>query len=305
VKTDGTIARYAGTVRWGNQIDPNGDPTQTQLTHPKGVVELSDKRVLITETWNHRVLVVKTDGTIALYAGTGRWGNHIDQNGNPTQTQLTHPKGVVELSDRRVLIVDSWNHRVLVIKTDGTIARYAGTNEEGNQIDPDGDPTQTQLNRPMEVVELSNGNILINDKQNHRVLCVTEGTTRQDELELAELVREGKIAAAEWRYDDLQTKMRSLLLEINKPIMFSQRGALEKYAYDENREPLTTTWLGKLPPESFEKIREYLYNPKRDLPLAWCARAAYKNLTTSLEYQSIPQEIKMQIDAQNQADWSY
>src|SRR3972149_474347 len=95
------VQLFAGTGTRGAHLD--ADPKQTQLNSPQGVVELGDGRVLITDMWNHRVVVVSENGSkIERYAGTDTPGAHL--HADPKQTQLSNPRGVVELGDGRVLI---------------------------------------------------------------------------------------------------------------------------------------------------------------------------------------------------------
>ena len=108
------IERFVGAHEYGNRLD--SDPEQTQLSFPFDAAVFSDGRALIVDTYNRRVLVVSADGSgIELFAGSGEQGKGLAPD--PKLVQFHSPRGIAVLPDGRVLIADTYNHRVLLIPT--------------------------------------------------------------------------------------------------------------------------------------------------------------------------------------------
>ena len=141
------IELFAGTGEPGTDLDPDGDPKESQFNRPTAVAAFPDGRALIVDSESHRILIVNAEGTqIEPFAGTGEIGDRLDLD--PRQTQLNAPRGVAVFADNRVLIADSLNNRVLIVNSEGTEIRpFAGTGERGGYLDED--PARTQLKVPI------------------------------------------------------------------------------------------------------------------------------------------------------------
>jgi sugar lactone lactonase YvrE len=160
VELDGTITTVAGTGIGGFSGD-GGPATIARLRFPSGVAALPDGRILIADTENHRIRRVELDGTITTIAGSGASGSSGD-GGPAAIAAFQFPRGVAALSDGRVLIADTGNHRIRRIELNGTIFTIAGTGTPN--FSGDGGPaTIAALNRPEGVAALSDGRVLIVD----------------------------------------------------------------------------------------------------------------------------------------------
>ena len=139
--------------------------------HPTDITVLPNNRILVAGS--HRVWTVDTvTNQHGIFAGTGERGNTLDPD--PRKTEFFGATGIAVLPDGRVLIVDQWNHRVLVVNAEGSrIDLFAGTGKRGDHIDPGGDPTKTQLKVPHGVAVFPDGRVLISEKENHRVMIVS------------------------------------------------------------------------------------------------------------------------------------
>ena len=259
---------------------PN-NPTATQLRGPGGVAVTSDGRVVITDTWNDRVLLVATDGkSIATLAGTGEPGAHLDAN-NPTNTQLRGPVGVAVTGDGRVVITDTENHRVLMVAADGqSISTLAGTGQPGVQLDAN-NPTNTQLNRPVGVAVTGDGRVVITDTGNNRVLFV--GDDGLDRV-LAGMIDDAKrlLGSGETKEDRnrrVKANIESLDHVIASREFIGQRYALS-HAWLAQDSPYTreNSHLSLLSNETLEMIREQACNEVRDPMIIWRASIARRQL---------------------------
>jgi cysteine-rich repeat protein len=174
VELDGTITTVAGTGIAGSGGD-GGPALEAQLNTPSGLAIDAQGRLLISDTFNHRIRRIEANGTIVTIAGTGVAGSTGD-GGPATSARLSNPNGIAVDGQGRVLISDTYNSRIRRIELDGTIVTVAGTGQAG--YDGDGGPaTSARLQFPYNVGVDASDRILIADTANHRVRRVaTDGT---------------------------------------------------------------------------------------------------------------------------------
>jgi hypothetical protein len=107
------IYTFAGTGTQG--YSGNGGPaTSAELNFPFGVAVSSTGEVYIADTWNQRVRVVFTNGTINTFSGNGYYGYSGD-GGPATSAELNNPNGVAVSSTSEVYIADSNNIRIRMV----------------------------------------------------------------------------------------------------------------------------------------------------------------------------------------------
>ncbi len=79
------------------------------------------REVVIADTGNHRVLRLSSNGQqITQIAGTGQPGDALNQN-DPAATQLNKPAGVAVTDAEEVVIADTGNNRVLLVRRYGKV----------------------------------------------------------------------------------------------------------------------------------------------------------------------------------------
>ena len=124
------IGVIAGTGREGNALVP-GDPASTELSEPQGVAVVAGGDIVIADSGNDRVLLVSGDGQrIGVIAGTGEEGNALVP-GDPTSTELSGPQGVAVVAGGDIVIADSGNDRVLLVRrAEGDISEIGRTVSE-------------------------------------------------------------------------------------------------------------------------------------------------------------------------------
>ena len=85
------------------------------LSGPKGIAVAPDGDVYLCDTESHSIRRIKAGtGILDLVTGTGVAGNGPE--GDPLACKLARPHGVFVEADGSVLIGDSENHRVRVLK---------------------------------------------------------------------------------------------------------------------------------------------------------------------------------------------
>jgi hypothetical protein len=165
VTTDGLIHTFAGTGVAGF----NGDcipASQALVNDPTGLAIDAAGDVFFTDTANHRVREVTTDGTIHTIAGTGIWG-YAGDHGAATYAELESPTGLTIDSQGDLYVSDVSSATVRAI-VNNVIFTVAGTGTPG--YNGDGFPAATmQLDDPVSVAIDSYGAIQIADSYINRI----------------------------------------------------------------------------------------------------------------------------------------
>nr|CAG4717464.1 unnamed protein product [Naegleria fowleri] len=126
---------------------------------------------LVDQNLNRVLKVDANSGVLTTVAGI----NSANFNGDGmkgSRTALAYPRGVAVLPNGDVLIGDTNSHRVRrVFASNGTVITFAGTGEAGYNGDSMS-ATQMQLKWPQSLAVTTNGEVLIADTGNHRILKV-------------------------------------------------------------------------------------------------------------------------------------
>jgi hypothetical protein len=166
VSPTGQVTTIAGTGVAG----PNGDggpATEAQLDQPHGVALTSDGGMLIADALNHRIRLVRPDGTITTVAGTGTAGFSGD-GGSATAAEISSARGIAALPGGGFVFPDTDNQRIRKVAPDGMITTVAGDGVQG--FAGDGGPaTSAELDEPFGVSPLPDGGFLIDDTDNERI----------------------------------------------------------------------------------------------------------------------------------------
>ncbi len=112
-----TVTPFAGTGVCGFAGD-GGLALEAQLRGPGGLAEGPDGSLYIADTDNGRVRVVGPDGRIETVAGTGERGTS-GLGGPANRASLNEPEGLLALPGNQLLILDTDNNRVLLLRGPG------------------------------------------------------------------------------------------------------------------------------------------------------------------------------------------
>jgi hypothetical protein len=167
--TDNNRIRFvsaAGTITTFGSTGAGG-----ALNKPSGVALMADGSVLIADAFNHRIRRAYANGTITTVAGTGTAG-YTGDGGPAVNARLSQPSRVAVQSDGGYLVADRNNNVVRRVDADGTITTIAGDGVP-NQFGGDGGPAlNAQLNQPVGVSVMPNGDFLVTDTFNQRIRLI-------------------------------------------------------------------------------------------------------------------------------------
>ena len=169
VNVKNLLTRVAGGMG-GRYCGDGGLATQACIWYPEGVTVDAAGNLYISDTTNHRIRKVDTDGIITTVAGGG---DDVGGDGIPaTEARLSFPTGSVV--DAAGNFYFSNSNRIRKVDTDGIITTVAGG---GNDTLGDGGlATEALLNNPYGITMDVAGNLYIADCYNNRIRKVdTDG----------------------------------------------------------------------------------------------------------------------------------
>ena len=123
-----------------------------QFDRPRGVAVSSGGDIVVCDSSNHRVQVLRPDGT-----SVRQWGS---RGVDVAQGQFQHPWSVAVSSTSEVFVTDFGNHRIQVFHLDGSFVRSWGSRgtAPGQFFGPSGVAVHGDL-------------VLVSDYYNHRIQC--------------------------------------------------------------------------------------------------------------------------------------
>ena len=170
IGANGFISTVAGSGVRGFFGD-GGPAAQAQFNAPQGVAVDAAGNLYIADTGNQVVRRVSPEGILSTVAGTGIRGYSGD-GAAAALSALNSPIAVAVDAEGRLLIADTFNHRVRRVSAAGLIETIAGDGTPGYSGD-DGPSRAAQLNAPAGLAVDAAGYIYVADLDNNRVRLLT------------------------------------------------------------------------------------------------------------------------------------
>lgn len=166
ISPSGSVSIVAGNGAQGYSGD-GGAATAAQLNFPRAVAVDGSGNLYIADTANNRIRIVRADGRISTYAGTGILGAPRDGE-NAAESPLGYPSGIAVDSARNLYIAEALGQHIRIVTPDGVIHSVAGSDQAG--AGAEGVPALgSPLNTPDDVAVDGQGNVYIADTNNNRV----------------------------------------------------------------------------------------------------------------------------------------
>ena len=170
VDTAGTIDTIAGIGEPGYGGD-DGPAVEARLSFPSGVAADHAGNLYVTDTGNHRVRRIDTQGTITTIAGTGEPGYGGD-GGPAVEAQLVNPKGIAVDGSGNLYFAGYLNFEVRRVDAKGKLSSVSGSNEPCDS--PGG---ECRLSRDRGIAVDETGNVYIANIDNNYVRRVDASET--------------------------------------------------------------------------------------------------------------------------------
>jgi thiol-disulfide isomerase/thioredoxin len=174
---DGRIAPFAGSGREGIAT---GGPLEASFSQPSGLARAGDS-LFVADPEASAIRRIRLDpARVENLVGTGLF-DFGDRDGPLAAAQLQHCAGIAALDPERLVIADSYNHRVKLLDLRaGTLTSVLGNGKAGSRL---ASPADTELNEPGGLAVLD-GRILVADTNNHRILSLDLKAERVEEWPL-------------------------------------------------------------------------------------------------------------------------
>jgi streptogramin lyase len=152
----GAVSTITTVAGHGPGFAGDGGPaSEARLEQPRDTALAPDGSIYVTDTFNHRIRRIDTDGTITTIAGTGSQ-NYNGDGIAATSASLSMPHDVTVGHNGVAYIADSGHHRIRRVGIDGTITTVAGTGRAGSTGDG-GLATAAQIRSPKSVALYGGG----------------------------------------------------------------------------------------------------------------------------------------------------
>lgn len=172
VTPDGKIATLAGTGTAGYSGDGGPAKNATMYLPFRLAWDALTGNVYVAEVGNNVVRVIKPDGTIATFAGTGFQGYSGD-GGFAKSARLYLPAGVAPDGLGNVFIADAGNAVIRKVDILGYISTIAGNSNQFAGFSGDGGPAvNANLSNPEGIALGPNGSFYFADQGNNRIRYV-------------------------------------------------------------------------------------------------------------------------------------
>lgn len=144
----------------------DGQGSAARLNTPSGIALDAQGNLYVADTGNHAIRKISAQGMVSTLAGNGSPGF---ADGTAAQARFNGPMGVAVGADGRVYVADTWNDRIRVIATDGTVTTLAGGAQPGWE---DGPGAQARFDTPTDLKFDGHGNLWVADLQNNALRSI-------------------------------------------------------------------------------------------------------------------------------------
>lgn len=162
----GKSSVWAGTGEQG-WASINVDKLSTKFYYPTAIAVDKNLNVYVSE--QHRIMKINNEGQVSRFAGYEKDGDIDDDN--PENARFRSISGMSFGPQGTLYVSDTYNNKVRKISPSGKVQTFAGNGSVGTPV-VGRTSTDIQLNHPLGVIALENGEVLIADSWNNSVIRV-------------------------------------------------------------------------------------------------------------------------------------
>jgi sugar lactone lactonase YvrE len=138
---------------------------------PANLAVDKEGNIYVADTNNHRIRLIRPDGTVSTLAGSTERGYVAGYADGPAgQAKFNGPRGVAVDAKGNVYVADTGNHCIRVISPAGQVTTLAGGRQPGYA---DGQGDQARFNYPTDIAIDATGNSYVADTANHAIRKIT------------------------------------------------------------------------------------------------------------------------------------
>ena len=160
IDNQGNVTTFAGQRGIVGSADGNG--IQAQFNRPHDLVFDKNGNIYVTDTFNHLIRKIDTNGNVTTIAGTGEAGS---QDGISLNSSFCHPMGIVIDTKENLFIAENCNHTIRKITAEQNVTTFAG----GTRGALDGFGTEARFNFPNGLSIDPNNNLYLAGNENHSI----------------------------------------------------------------------------------------------------------------------------------------
>eukprot|EP01031_Cornospumella_fuschlensis_P050197 gene50197-61426_t len=151
----------------------DGSATDARFYNPNSLVVDAAGTIYVTDTFNHTIRKITPNGLVTTAAGRADTPGSAD--GAAADARFNFPAGLLFDSAGDLWIVDSGNHTLRRLSTDGTVTTIAG--QPGTSGSADGTGSAARFLNPFGLALDAGGDLFLADSGNHTVRRITPSGT--------------------------------------------------------------------------------------------------------------------------------
>ena len=159
ITPDGNVTTLAG----GSEGFADGPTTTAAFNTPSVLTLGPDGSLFVADTGNNQIRKITPEGQVSTVAGSGTAGY---ADGPVSQAQFNGPIGIAVDKGGNIYVADTYNDRIRMINTAGSVSTVAGQGIPGYA---DGDRSTAMFDTPCGIVVASDNTLIVADTANHRL----------------------------------------------------------------------------------------------------------------------------------------
>lgn len=158
ISFDGVVTTLAG----GTPGSADGQGASASFNNPIGITLASDGNLYITDSGNHKIRVIASDGTVTSLAGSNTFGSN---DGIGSAASFYYPYGIVSDNSGYLYVADRGNSKIRKVSLAGEVSTFIGNDAGFN----DGITSLASFTIPQGLAVDVNGNLLVTDTGNNKI----------------------------------------------------------------------------------------------------------------------------------------